>query len=126
VILSAFALASCGAGEEGMSFSISRSAIVEGVTFARIDVHAGDRPCDEIRISGPSILPSYGIEVDLSPGAKSGSGTVHGIRKGTYTVSVWTFSTREAPPLEFGCEPNIEVETGSMAEVEISLQLWSP
>src|SRR5215472_14257126 len=111
-------LAGCGGSEGGLAIEMStRAVLAQPLNTVRVDLHTTDRACDDIRTTGPRVLGSYTMQIDLGPtGAKMGSGQINGIVPSDYNLAVWGFVA--AKPVAFACG-QITIQDGVRTTVPV-------
>ncbi|MCK6549391.1 hypothetical protein L6R52_26345 [Myxococcota bacterium] len=118
----AAALVGCGGVDDGLGLAVSGLA-AEAVTVL-VDAHPADRPCLEIRDSGPGIRGTYVAELGVEAGAASQTTELSAMRPGTYTLALWALDESGAP-IAYGCADEVVIRDGKKTRVAVTLVPYS-
>lgn len=123
----ALSLGACGGTESSsapqITIGFSSRALAMGAERVRIAFHPGSRTCEAIE-DRPGIESLFSEDIDLTDAQKQGGGDVQfeDIRSGTYTVVGFAAAGgMDNMPIGFGCAPNVTIEDGVNAEIELMI-----
>lgn len=115
-------LSACGGAEDGLALAVSALGVDAATVL--LDVHPSDRPCVEIRDSGPGVRGSYAIEIPVAAGEASQTTELSELRPATYTLALWALDGARSP-IAYGCADDVTIRDGRRTRVAITLVPYS-